>query len=417
MNAPVQTPRPERPAKKPRRRPARPYPVSADTFGPAFVLTVLIHLLLFKGASSSGLFLSPPVKIAATPAVKPVQVTTAPEATPIPANLLPPQMRPTPPKFVEVNPMAPSLKPENTNNTGAADQRAAQPLPDPVANGERPRVQGETPDSTRIVQAIPRELLPREMQPAPGSPLGAPVKPTKPSPASPEKTSAPARASDGPAARADLPQAKPAAEKGAAFVEKPGEERPVAAKSADKKPDEPSDKKTEGAKTGEKTADAKPEKKATPEISRNPSVSENAAQPSGRDAPAKPRPRASIAGTSGPLGVSTSGAGNAGTLALNAKFSRYGEYTSRMYEIIQAAWWVGVDRSRLDETGTVVIEFTLHKDGTVTGASIMEKTTSARAAYLCLDSIIGRAPFDPWPEDMVGFLGEKQEARLTFHYR
>jgi outer membrane biosynthesis protein TonB len=402
-----------RPAKKPRRRVARAYPEIVDSFGPAFVLTVLIHLLLFKGASSSGLFVSAPAKIEIVPTGNPVSVTTAPKNTPIPANLLPPQMRPTPPKFVEVNPLAPSQKPDHDRNTGAADQRAAQPTPDPTAKGDRPRVKGEEPDSTRIVQAIPRDFIPPDIRPPAGSPLGMPV-PEKPSP---DKTAKPTKSSEGPSARADLPKGKPITDKGTAFVEKPGPEKPAKADKADQKTDDPSEEKHDGEKSAEKTPDTKSVKPEKTEIARATSVSENPSQSTGKDTPAKPRPRATIAGTSGPLGVSLSGASAAGTLALDSRFSRMGEYASRMYEIIQAAWWVGADRSRINESGTVVIEFTLNKDGSVSGAKIVEKTTSDRAAYLCLDAVTGRAPFDPWPDDMIGMFGDKQEGRLTFHYR
>lgn len=415
MPASLQSPRPARPAKKPARRATRAYPEIVDSFGPAFVLTVLFHLLLFKGASSSGLFVSAPAKVAVE-SRNPLSVTTAPKDTPVPANLLPPQMRPTPPKFVEVNPLAPSLKPDHDRNTGAADQRAAQPTPDPGAKGDRPRVKGETADSTRIVQGIPRDFIPPDLRPAPGSPLGMPV-PAKPTPPAPDKKTETTKVTEGPSARADLPKGKPVTEKGAAFVEKPGPEKPAKAGKADTKVEKPTEEKHAGDKSGEKVSDTKPTDPKNPEIARKPDVSETSAQPAGPDSPAKPRPRVSIAGTSGPLGVSVTGAGTAGTLALDSRFSRMGEYASRMYEIIQAGWWVGVDRSHISETGTVVIEFTLNKDGSVTGARIVEKTTSERAAYLCLDAVTGRAPFDPWPDDMIGMFGDKQEGKLTFHYR
>ncbi len=419
MPTSLQSPSPERPAKKPWRRVTRAYPEIVDSFGPALVLTLLFHLLLFKGVSSGGLFVSDKAKVEPVSLVRPVNVTTAPKETPVPANLLPPQMRPTPPKFVEVNPLAPSQKPDHNRNTGAADQRAAQPVPDPVANGERPRVKGEEPDSTRIVQAIPRDFIPPETRPAPGQPLGAPTpaKPAQPTQEKPEKPADAAKAAEGADARADLPQCKPVAEKGAAFAEKPGVKNQVKSGKSDKKVEDPSEKKQDGGKTGEKTSDAKTTKPTKPEIARSPSVSETSAQPAGKDAPAQPRPRASIAGTSGPLGISVSGAGAAGTLALDSKFSRMGEYASRMYEIIQAAWWVGIERSRIDERGVVVIEFTLNKDGSVTGAHIVEKSTSDRAAYLCLDAVTGRAPFDPWPDDMIGIYGENETGKLTFNYR
>lgn len=377
---------------------------------PAFVFTVLFHLLLFKGVAASGLFSGAPASVASeTKAPRPLPVQIAPANTPVPANLLPPSMRPTPPKFVHVNPLAPSLKPDKTNNTGAADQRAAQREPDPLSKAERPRMKGDEPDSTRIVQAVPREHLPPALQPEAGQPLGRPVEPTPPTaPAAPKPEEA-AKTADGPEARPDLPVGKPVADaKGVPFAEKPGAAKPDSQGKADRKPDTATPEKRDGAKSGEGAAKQAAKPKA--EISVAP------AQP-GQPTP-RPRPRATLAGTSGPLGISLAAAPDRGTLdAQNSVFSRMGEYASRMFEIIQAAWWAGVERTRVAERGTVVVEFTLHKDGSVSDARIVSRTTSERAAYLCLDSVTGRAPFDPWPDDMVGMFGEKQEGRLTFHYR
>ena len=391
-----------------RRRAARAIPSGADTLGPAFVLTVLFHLLLFKGVESSALFVTAPAGTLAsgkTPESMPVRI--APENTPVPANLLPPSMRPTPPKFVEINPLAPSLKPDKTNNTGAADQRAAQRDPDPLSASERPRMKGEEPDSTRITQGIPRDFLPEHLKPAPGQPLGKPA-PPKPQP------EAPAKAADGPDARPALPAGKPLAAAGVPFSEKTGAAKPDSAATSDKKPDAPTPEKRDGAKSGADTGKAAKPAETKPEA--KPAVSVESAQPA-EPAP-RPRPRATLAGTAGPLGISLASAPDRGALdAQNSVFSRMGEYASRMFEIIQANWWAAVDRSRVSERGTVVIEFTLHKDGSVSDARIVSRTTSERAAYLCLDAVTGRAPFDAWPEDMVAMFGEKQEGRLTFHYR
>lgn len=393
-------PRTERPpgARGRRVRVRRPLPAGLDTLGPAFVLTLLFHLLLFKGVESSTFFATvPATKQPAGP--RPVQVL--PANTPVPANLLPPSMRPTPPKFVQVNPLAPSLKPDKTTNTGAADQRAAQRDPDPLSKSETPRTKGDTPDSTRITQGVPRDFLPEHLKPAPGQALGKPAPPAPaPQPPAPQAKPAPKADRGAPEARPQGPSGKPVEDKGVPFVEKPGPAKPEARGKADKIPEKVSPEKSE------------PDRNAKPA----PSVSVDSGQ-SGEPAP-KNRPKATLAGTAGPLGISLASAPDKGSLdAQNSVFSRMGEYAQRMLEVIQAAWWEGADRSRVSERGTVVVEFTLHKDGSVTDARIVSKTTSDRAAYLCLDAVTGRAPFDAWPDDMIGIFGEKQEGRLTFHYR
>ena len=277
-----------------------------------------------------------------------------------------------------------------------------------TAKSDRPRVRGEIPDSTRFMQNIPRELIKPEFRPADGRPLGMEVTPK--SPAQP----APAKASrrKSPAARADLPELKPTADKGVPSVEKRGPEKPAKADKGDagvetafarKKVLAPKTTRTPGKG---KTKTPKPSPEKSPVVANE-----------GVNSAPKPRPRMSNAGTSGPLGVSLAGTNVTGTLAIDSNFSRMGEYSQRMSEIIQAAWWAGADRSRISETGRVVIEFTLNKDGSVTGAHIVEKTTSDRAAYLCLDAIVGRAPFDEWPDDMIQYFGDKQSGRFTFYYR
>lgn len=373
-------------------------------------VTLLLHLALIKVVPASGFFSAGNVHPVSTDKVrKPMRVQVAPKDRPVPANLLPPQMRPPVPKLVEVNPLAPVAAPDHDRNTGAAEQRAAQPEPTPD-KAERAKVKGELPDSTRIINAIPRELLDKSLRPEPGQPVGV-APPAKSKPAAPAKPADGAKREEGPAAAPVRPVGKPLLEKGRAFADKTGEVKSPDTGAADKKPETPTPQKKDGAKNaeGKKGAGKTPKTESVADTTRD--------RQDGPDAPPRPRPKATMAGTTGPLGNSIFGASERGMISADSKFSKMGEYSSRMFEIIQAAWWVGVDRSRIAEQGTVVIKFTLHKDGSVTDAHIEEKTTSDRAAYLCLDSITGRAPFDEWPEDMVGLIGDKQEGTLTFHYR
>lgn len=344
---------------------------------PAAIITLLLHLSLYGVARHTTLLNV--VVVGRTPRLTPHAPVLRADAAdkPVPAHLLPPAMRPAPPKFVEVNPMAPSAKPDHARNTGAADQRAAQPEPDAAKTSDSPRVAGTEKASSRIINAIPREFLPKDMRPAPGQPLGGDTAPPAKIP---------------PTAKAETPKPRPpgpvADRKGLAFSDKPQPTTPE--------------------KTAQKADTKRPP--AKPSATR--------ATPGDDDIPdtAAPRPKASLAGTSGPLGINLAGVSDKGSLALDARFSRMGEYAARFYEIIQAAWWVSVDRARVAERGQVVIEFTLHSDGSVSDARITSSSTSDRAALLCLDAIVGRAPYDKWPEDMIGMYGEKQEGRITFTY-
>lgn len=412
MTTPTRSPSPRRAARKPTRSVADFYRRNKESIGPALIITVIFHVLLFQGVRHSSLFLVEVHPVSPAP----MTVNVAAADTVIPPHLLPPEMRPAPPRLVDVNPLAPSQKPDHMRNTGAADQRAAQPNPEPDARGDMPRMDGESSDSTRIVNAIPRELLPKELRPQPGSELGADTTPEHPAPnGAPKADGQPAakpKATDGPSdGRKSRPidGEKP---KGAASETTTDNPPSPDTNDAQKPTKNPTKEKQDGEKDGEKQRDPSAEKTAV-----TPGDVTMTSPNSAANAKPRPRPRATIAGTSGPLAKNMSSAGEAGVLGMDSVFSTMGEYSSRMMETIQAAWWISIERSKVSQRGHVVIEFTLHRDGTVTDVKIIESSTDRRAAYLCKDSIVGRAPFDPWPEDMVGMFGESQTGRITFHYR
>jgi outer membrane biosynthesis protein TonB len=302
-------------------------------------------------------------------------------------------MRPRAPRFVEVNPMAPTAKPDHARNTGAADQRAAQPDPDATKTSDSARLRGESRDSTRVVQSIPREFLPKDMRPAAGQPVGGAAATPAASANSPASASAESAAKTEPA--------------GKTFPADPAGKKP-APTLPDKKPTDPGPARP-------KTETPSDAKNAAAKKAPGPATLAGEATPG--DPSPRPRPRATLAGTSGPLGINLAGTNEKGSLAVDSRFSRMGEYASRLFEIIQASWWAGIERSRISESGQVVVEFTLHSDGTVSDSRIISATTSERAALICLDAIVGRSPYDKWPEDMVGMIGEKQTGRITFQYR
>ncbi len=129
---------------------------------------------------------------------------------------------------------------------------------------------------------------------------------------------------------------------------------------------------------------------------------------------APPRP----SGTSGLLLRNPSDVGRAGALALDARFSTYGDYAQRMLEAVQASWWRILDRMSVPEfaAGSVVIRFRIHPDGTVTDATIVASTVPALAALACKDAVTLPAPFDPWRPEMAALLGGEEWVTITFHY-
>ena len=131
------------------------------------------------------------------------------------------------------------------------------------------------------------------------------------------------------------------------------------------------------------------------------------------------RPRATLAsGTSGLLLKNNYGVNKAGVLAVDARFSNYGDYSQRMMEAIQSSWWSLIERARFENVarGTVVIKFKLCRDGSVIDAEIIRADVPQILAFACKDAVMAPAPFDVWREDMVALFGEDQEVTLTFHY-
>ena len=157
----------------------------------------------------------------------------------------------------------------------------------------------------------------------------------------------------------------------------------------------------------------------TSSVAVNPVPAASAPQP--RPQPvASATPRASLpTGTSGLLLRNPVGVGRAGMLALDARFSSYGDYSQRMLEAIQASWWSLIERARFDDfaAGYVIVRFRIHRDGTVTDAEVVASTVPTLAALTCKDAVALPAPYDSWRADMVAMLGDDEPVTITFHYR
>ena len=131
------------------------------------------------------------------------------------------------------------------------------------------------------------------------------------------------------------------------------------------------------------------------------------------------RPRATIpSGTMGILLKNNVGVNRAGAIAVDAKFSNYGDYSQRMMEAIQSSWWALIDRARFESVsrGSVVIRFNLRRDGSVVDAEILRSDVPSVMAFACKDAVMAPAPFDHWREDMVALFGNEQTVTITFHY-
>ena len=131
------------------------------------------------------------------------------------------------------------------------------------------------------------------------------------------------------------------------------------------------------------------------------------------------RPRASApSGTYGLLLRRPVGVSRAGTIAIDARFSNYGDYTQRMMEAIQSSWWSIIERSRFEgvSRGRVIVSFRLHRDGTVTDAQVLGSEVTRVMTLACKDAVMAPAPYDIWRADMVAMYGESDTVTINFHY-
>ena len=153
-----------------------------------------------------------------------------------------------------------------------------------------------------------------------------------------------------------------------------------------------------------------------------PGPGKSAAQPSPAPAPvaANPdRPRASVpSGTYGLLLRRPVGVNRAGSIAVDARFSNYGDYTQRMMEAIQSSWWSIIERSRFEgvSRGNVIVRFRLHRDGTVTDAQVLGTEVTRVMTLACKDAVMAPDPYDIWRADMVAMYGESDTVTINFIY-
>ena len=151
-----------------------------------------------------------------------------------------------------------------------------------------------------------------------------------------------------------------------------------------------------------------------------PGPGKSAAKPAPAPIAANPdRPRAAPpSGTYGLLLRNPVGVSRAGSIAIDARFSNYGDYTQRMMEAIQSSWWSIIERSRFEgvSRGHVAVSFRLHRDGTVTDAKILGSEVTRVMTLACKDAVMAPAPYDLWRADMVAMYGESDTVTINFLY-
>ncbi|MCC5806036.1 MAG: hypothetical protein JJU00_06870 [Opitutales bacterium] len=298
-------------------------------------------------------------------------------------------------RYVMAAPDREQQRPEETMNISDRDQMAAQEESAPLSPDNTPLVDGDEEDSNRIIQGNPFE------QPSPQPSFGG------------------GEASDTADSPMEERRAAPRETGSAAEIEAPEAESV--------EPEDP-----EGARVVEQRGDSSREA----ELEVPDSVAESAAQErspldgDGRDrldTPAQeasespvPRPRQTVerATSYGPLRSSQTGAIRIGRLALDAQYSEFGEYWTRVAEIIERRWRniLYNSRSVAFRGARVTVKFEITREGEVENVEILFSDAGRLAETISTDAITSEAPYFRWTPEMILRMGDRSSFRVTFIY-
>lgn len=333
------------------------------------VATVIIHLLLLLLAPAA--FRSNLTSMMKPAVAKPqFNIELAPDAF---TETKPPD----PFKFVETNPDAPDNAPDKTTNFAAQNQQVAQEKPTPDGKSDRPALEGQKDiQSTQIVDG---RLTQPNVSPAP----------MVEAPPATKAAEAPKRAQD-PLSGFDKAEGE----------NKDGVGSNVAAKSEHA---EDVTEKIEGMRDAPLVAGATA---ATVNID-----------------PRKPQPRPQLVKNVRPAIFQENKLGtmNIGPVAIDAKWSNYGQYLQKMIEAIQARWdnLIAASRHYPQPGSRVTVTFVMNSEGRITSFGATDGDAGELATNWCVTAISPSEEFTygPWTDDMIAVLGEKQELTFTFLYR
>jgi len=292
-----------------------------------------------------------------------------------------PQKQPPPDKFVETNPDAPENIPDKTKNFAARNQQVAQEKPQENQHHDTPQLEGKK--DREVTQIVTGSLHKPQEQPPPEPPqlLRPAVQPTQKK-AEPRREQNPLH--------------------GEQKVE--GKDAEGIGMSDSKEMDNISEvkEKVTGQKNS-KSLEGDPEA-STPRID-----------------PQRPQPRRVLQRNVRPavLQQNLFGTSNVGMVAIDAKWSAYGEYIQRMLETIQVEWERVIDATHIyPPAGTqVTVRFRMDSDGAITEILETKSSGGSQAEGACKTGITARSPYGKWTEDMVAVLGHSQDMTIVFEYQ
>lgn len=303
--------------------------------------------------------------------------------------------------YTQTNPDAPENEPDQTNNFAARSQQAAQEeAPEEVDDENRPSSESE--DDIETNQFITGDLAPPEFAPPPSQQS--------------QEQEEQEQAQETPLLMPQL-QSQPLVK----AIPIPGtqeEEDPDETGLTEVEHDE-TDAPTsvneyiqgeaeEGEEEEQVAATAQP--LALPQSAR---VAVESSEPAPR-----PRPRLPKVAP-GPVRSRDPGVSRTGRIAVDAKFSEFGEYMERFIETVSIRWNSLADEAAGKESNSkVVLRFTLDKDGYISDLDTRPGSTSkVIGIYISRTAIENGAPYGPWTSEMVEVFGDDEEVTFSFHYR
>ena len=349
--------------------------VRSTTIGIAAVL--LVHLLLLILGPRVLRFEVLPLQHRPHAAGKQYNIELSPDS-----SLKAVEKQPDPARFVETNPEAPENTPDKTINFAAQNQQVAQEKPTADGKSDRPATEGKKDfESNQIVSG--RLTTPLENLAA---------IPPSPQPNSTEQT---------PPVQQQRAEQNPLA----GFEKKEGENKDAV-----------------GTNLAPQLANAKAIPEKIEGATDVPLIDGLTAVRPVID-PKRPQPRPQLAKTvqarpailaDNPMGTS-----KFGKIAVDAKWSEYGQYLNRMIETVQFEWErIIINWNANPSAGnSVTVKFVMNDEGRISQIVSVDSTANETATRACVSAITERAPYGEWPEDMRAVLGNKQEMTFTFYYQ
>lgn len=103
--------------------------------------------------------------------------------------------------------------------------------------------------------------------------------------------------------------------------------------------------------------------------------------------------------------------------SLNVRLTGYGDYDARFVNAVRFAWMQYRAKPGWFHPRTVVIQFNLHHDGTISNLIVGKNSAKTMQAYYCRRALEIPAPFAKWTETMRREIGaDFRPCQFTFRY-